>query len=102
MCISMLAGCLMDSGVLSFVFCQGVLSNKSNMVQVYAHDDNYPQPDWAKAALQSVIGSQVSREQLVCMANLGLCRSKEHLRSQLERALELTGLDVMDICTFRV
>ena len=72
------------------------------MVQVYAHDDTYTQPAWAKAALQSVFESGVSREQLVCMADVGLCRSKDELQRQLERALQQTGLDVMDICTFRV
>lgn len=81
---------------------QGVLSNKSNMLQVFAHDDAYSHATWAKAALKNVFESGVSREQLVLTANLSLCKSREQLRSQIERALSVTGLEVIDMCTFQV
>lgn len=82
---------------------RAVVKNRSNCLVVYQHN-----PDgeaWYSTNLHALFldsENQISREQIVIVANLGKATTREEVFRRLSDACQVTGLETIDIAMFEV
>lgn len=81
---------------------RAVLKNRSNCIIVYQH--NEIEKSWHSTNLASLFrkSTEVTRDQIVTIANLGLAANREQILERLYEAGSRTGLETIDMAVFNV